>query len=79
MPARRPHPPPGSWPAQLDEAMAAAFVGETTVKGFRSRVGRVYPEPVIIRDLGPRWLTEDLQEHLRKLHGRAPIDAADVL
>lgn len=79
MPARRPYVPPGAWPAQLDEAMAAGLCGEPTIRAFRAKVGSVYPEPVIIRDVGPRWLTEDLLEHLRRLHGRAPLDAADVL
>lgn len=73
------HIPMGSWPYQLDAAGAAGFVGEKSVEAFRRKLGTVYPRPTRIAGLGDRWLRKDLETALDGLHGRAPVDAGDLL
>ena len=35
----------GAWPALLRDEYAAAYVGESSVETFMSRVGRFWPKP----------------------------------
>ncbi len=44
---KKPTIPSGSWPALLREEFAAAYVGESSVASFLSRVGKYWPAPFI--------------------------------
>lgn len=68
------------WPFQMDAATAADFCGERSVDAFRRSVGKLYPQPKRIAGKGQRWLREDLERAVRRMHGQDEVhDAADVL
>ena len=62
-------------------ATAAAYVDEPSVETFRRAVGTLYPEPHRISGKGDRWLREDLDAALDRLHGKEAAfrDAAELL
>lgn len=70
-----------NWPRQMRAATAAAYVDEPSVEAFRRAVGTLYPNPRKISGKGDRWLREDLDAALDRIHGKevAFRDAADVL
>jgi hypothetical protein len=49
---------------------AASYVDEVSTSSFLRSVGTLYPEPRMIPTKGRRWLREDLDEALDRLHGR---------
>jgi hypothetical protein len=62
---------------------AARYVDEASTSSFLRSVGTLYPEPRTIPTKGRRWLKEDLDEALDRLHGRAgenlPTPLADLV
>ena len=60
---------------------AARYLDERSVRTFRSRVGKVYPEPIHISGRGEVWRKTDLDACLTRLRGSGVtiLDAADVL
>jgi hypothetical protein len=61
MTARRPVKiPTGSWPRRMCAALAAGYVGESSVEGFLRRVGREYPSPRVAEGQRRLWLRDDL-------------------
>lgn len=62
------------WPRQMRAETAAAYVDEKSVESFLAAVGtgrkKLYPEPRIIVGKGKRWLREDLDAALDRIHGK---------
>jgi hypothetical protein len=60
---------------------ATKYTDEASVRAFRKRVGRVYPEPIRIPGRGEVWRKTDLDSAIAALRGSAAtiLDAADVL
>lgn len=56
--------PTGCWPALLRDEYAAAYVGETSVESFLTRVGKDWPQPWMERGTGKGkyrvWRKSDL-------------------
>lgn len=75
-PARIPH---GAWPRQMPADMAAGYVGEKTAQGFRRRIPEYYPKPIRIEGVGERWLIDDLDAALNRLHGKTADQCAAEL
>jgi hypothetical protein len=65
---RRPEIPAGSWPRQLNAALAAGYCGEPSVEAFLSRVGTEYPEPTVSRGRTGLWLKDAIDEALERRH-----------
>ena len=59
------------WPRQMRAETAALYVDEASTSSFLRSVGTLYPEPRMIPTKGRRWLKEDLDETLDRLHGQA--------
>jgi hypothetical protein len=53
---------------------AARYVDEASTSSFLRSVGTLYPEPRMIPTKGRRWLKEDLDEALDRLHGQSGDD-----
>lgn len=67
-------PPPLAtrWPAQMRAETAAAYLDEKTKAAFlRSVREGLYPPPVDVPGKGPRWLLEDLERALARIHHNA--------
>jgi len=79
-----PSPPlAASWPALMNAATAAQYLGERSKRTFLRRVGKVYPRRATrIVGRGDVWRKTDLDDCLASL-GRGPSevfkDIADVL
>jgi|GEM_PF-781073 len=66
------------WPRQMRAETAAAYVDEKSVEAFLAAceraygkdTGKLYPAPRPIAGKGRRWLIEDLDAALDRLHGR---------
>jgi len=58
------------WPRQMRAETAARYVDEVSTSSFLRSVGTLYPEGRQIPTKGRRWLREDLDEALDRLHGR---------
>jgi hypothetical protein len=72
--ARRVNPPPGCWPFQMQEELAAAFAGEKTVENFRKRCGKPGGYPVGRAPLGETrkfWLRTQLEAAIEARFGTA--------
>jgi hypothetical protein len=52
--------PSGSWPRRMSAALAAGYVGESSVEAFLKRVGREYPNPRVAEGRRKLWLRDDL-------------------
>lgn len=59
--------PPGSWPRRMPAALAAGYVGESTVEAFVKRVGTEYPAPRVNDGRRKLWMKEDLDRALGEL------------
>lgn len=57
------------WPRQMRAETAAAYVDEVSVAAFRRAVPLLYPQPRVIPGKGERWLIEELDAALNRLHG----------
>lgn len=67
---------PARWPRQMRAETAALYVDEVSVEAFRHGVGMLYPRPRDVPGKGQRWLIEELDAALDKIHGReteAPV------
>ena len=62
------------WPRQMRAETAAMYVDEASTSSFLRSVGTLYPEPRMIPTKGRRWLKEDLDEALDRLHGQAEAE-----
>lgn len=60
---------PSRWPRQMRAETAAQYVDETSVEAFRRSVGLLYPRPREVAGKGQRWLIEELDAALDKIHG----------
>jgi hypothetical protein len=62
---------------------AARYVDEASTSSFLRSVGTLYPQPRMLPTKGRRWLKEDLDEALDRLHGRVgeerPTSLADLV
>ena len=71
------------WPRQMRAETAARYVDEASTSSFLRSVGTLYPEPRMIPTKGRRWLKEDLDEALNRLHGQAaderPAPLSDLI
>ena len=72
-----------TWPALMNAATAAQYLGERSKRTFLRRVGKVYPKRATrIAGRGDVWRKTDLDDCLTSL-GRGPSegfkDIADVL
>lgn len=70
------------WPRQMRAETAAAYVDEVSVEAFRRAVPRLYPQARSIPGKGERWLIEELDRALNRLHGVADevaVDAASLV
>jgi hypothetical protein len=72
-----------SWPALMNAATAARYLGERSPRAFCRRVGNVYPEPATrIAGRGKVWRKTDLDDCVASLgrdQSAAFKDIADVL
>ena len=59
------------WPRQMRAETAARYVDEASTSSFLRSVGTLYPEPRMIPTKGRRWLKDDLDEALDRLHGES--------
>lgn len=67
-------PPPGCWPFQMQEDLAAAFAGEKTVEHFRKRCGKPggYPKGRIpVGETRKYWLRAHLEAAIEARFGLA--------
>ena len=72
---------PEQWPAVMDAATAARYLGERSTRAFRRRVSKVYSLPIRISGRGDVWRKTDLDACVAALRGQ-PVafnDLADVL
>ena len=78
---RKPQTPPGSWPALMRAATAAAYVDEVSLASFLRGVGKIYPKPIVAPGKGKRWVREELDEAIKRLAGKPKriVDLADEL
>jgi hypothetical protein len=60
------------WPRQMRAETAALYVDEVSVEAFRHGVGLLYPRPRDVPGKGQRWLIEELDAALDKIHGKTP-------
>jgi hypothetical protein len=61
--------PPAAWPAQMRAETAAAYLDEVSVDAFlRSVRDGLYPKPVEAPGKGTRWLRDDLDAALDRIH-----------
>jgi len=62
-----------AWPRQMAAATAAAYVDESSVEAFRRACGegKLYPAPKKVEGKGDRWLKDDLDAALDRIHGAA--------
>lgn len=70
------------WPRQMRAETAAAYVDEVSVAAFRRAVPLLYPQPRIIPGKGERWLIEELDAALNRIHGvtdEKPVDLAGLV
>lgn len=63
-----------AWPRQMRAETAAAYVDEVSVEAFLRACGqgKLYPSPKKVEGKGDRWLIEDLDAALERIHGRPP-------
>lgn len=61
--------------------IAAGYMGERSPAAFLRRVGKLYPQPCLVRGRGRVWLKKDLDAVADRLrgHGGTIRDAVDVL
>jgi hypothetical protein len=67
------------WPRQMRAETAARYVDEVSAASFLRSVGTLYPEARNIPTKGLRWLKEDLDDALDRLHGRRREEEAFAL
>lgn len=60
----------GRWPRQMRAETAAAYCDEVSTTAFLRSVPTLYPEPRHIPGKGKRWLREQLDAAIDRLHGR---------
>lgn len=62
------------WPRQMRAETAARYVDEASTATFLAAAGnqrgKLYPAPRVIVGKGKRWLIEDLDQALDRIHGR---------
>lgn len=58
------------WPRQMRAETAAAYCDEVSTTAFLRSVPMLYPEPRQIPGKGKRWLREDLDLAIDRIHGR---------
>ena len=58
------------WPRQMRAETAAAYCDEVSVEAFRRGIPALYPEPHEIPGKGDRWLIEELDAALDRIHGK---------
>lgn len=71
--------PIGAWPRRMPARLAAAYVGERSVKSFLRRVGREYPKPQVKEGRRQLWLRDHLDEAILPHEYRAVRDVAEDL
>lgn len=76
--------PPGDgrWPRQMRAETAAAYCDETSVSAFLRAIPVLYPEGRSIPGKGKRWLREDLDEAIDRIHGltdEKPVALRDLV
>jgi hypothetical protein len=57
------------WPRQMRAETAALYVDEVSVEAFRHAVGLLYPRARDVPGKGQRWLIEELDAALDRIHG----------
>lgn len=67
------------WPRQMRAETAAKYVDEASTSSFLRSIGTLYPEPRMIPAKGRRWLKEDLDEALDRLHGQRGDECPTLL
>lgn len=70
------------WPRQMRAETAAAYVDEASVASFRRAIPALYPPARDVPGKGERWLIEELDAALDRIHGRTDehfIDPADLV
>ena len=71
------------WPRQMRADTAAAYVDEKSVTTFLAAAGngskKLYPEARTIVGKGKRWLIEDLDAALDRVHGRGTGDLSALV
>lgn len=62
-----------AWPRQMRAQTAADYCDEVSEAAFRRACGKgkLYPPPKNVEGKGERWLREDLDAALDRIHGRA--------
>lgn len=58
------------WPRQMRAETAAEYCDEVSEEAFRRAVGVLYPEPRDIPGKGQRWLIEELDAALDRIHDK---------
>ncbi len=60
----------GRWPRQMRTATAAAYCDEVSTTAFLRSVPLLYPEPRTVPGKGKRWLREELDAAIDRIHGK---------
>jgi hypothetical protein len=74
--------PIGSWPLEMNAAIAAGYCSEPSVEAFLSKVARgIYPKPARIAGCLPKWHRLKLDADIARrhnLHLHVELHAEDI-